>query len=280
MSNKITKDDDDDQNVEDILAKFIVSQGVGTDRNAVDFLLRQQGIEQGDPLKIWGPGVYWFIGKTMSGKTEALKNLLTHLDMVKFTVRDEDNPEKFKQVPVAEIIYFYTSEWQSHPFDELEQINGVRFIKLEPTAGYTGKLCQDRRPRIIILDDMLQHVTEDDSIVQLITRQVHHLNIMVCITMQVLHPRGKNAVGLRSQGHGYFFFNHTNDKAGLLLRFKQFLTDNKKVDKVMAFYIDAINRPGGYMYVDCHQLQSRDLPYKFFSRIFPNEGITEACDLE
>ena len=106
---------------------------------------------------------------------------------------------------MEEVLYFYTSMWQPHPFDELEK-QGVKFRREIPHKGLIENLCDDKRPRIIVLDDMIQHVVEDDSLFQLLSRQVHHLNIMVLVTSQILHPRGKNAVSLISQGHGYFFF--------------------------------------------------------------------------
>ena len=265
--------------LEKLLAEFIVLQG-GDDTNcSIDKIMAQQGVQKCEEPRIRAPGIYWLFGKTMSGKTDVLKNILSNTHLIDFTVRDKHDVKSFKNVEVEEVIYFYTSMWQNHPFDELEK-EGVKFRREIPTNTIIEHLCHDKKPRIIVLDDMIQHVVEDDSLFQLLSRQVHHLNIMVLVTSQILHPRGKNAVSLISQGHGYFFFQFTTNKEGLKKRLRDLLTDNTNLKKVLAFYEESIKRKGGYLFVNAHQLHERSAcPFRFFSCLFPEEGITKALDL-
>ena len=64
---------------------------------------------------------------------------------------------------------------------------------------------------------------------------------------------------------------------GLRRRFKA-LTDKRNLDAVMQFYEDSLEQPRGYMYADCHSLQSLR-EFKFFRNIFPCEGVTQALSL-
>ena len=264
--------------LEELLAEFIVLQGGDDTNSSIDKILAQQGVQKCEEPRIRAPGIYWLFGKTMSGKTDVLKNILSNTHLIDFTVRDKHDVKSFKNVEVEEVIYFYTSMWQNHPFDELEK-EGVKFRREIPTNTIVENLCHDKKPRIIVLDDMIQHVVENDSLFQLLSRQVHHLN-MVLVTSHILHPRGKNAVSLISQGHGYFFFQFTTNKEGLKKRLRDLLTDNTNLKKVLAFYEESIKRKGGYMFVNAHQLHERSAcPFRFFSCIFPEEGITKALDL-
>ena len=264
--------------LEDILAKYVVHSRVhGSQKNvSLRSLLRSQGMEECEPLKLRGPGIYWFTGKTMSGKTNAVTQLLRHLDaMVTFTVKDKNG--KVTEMPVEEVHYFFQGVWQENPFDELEGDYNVQFHNHCPTSDEIHELCKDKMPRILILDDMMSHITDSQSIVDLLTKQVHHLNIMVFLITQMLHPAGKFAVGLRAQGHGYFFFEITADEQGLRRRFSA-LTDKRNLDAVMHFYKASLQQTRGYIYSDCHSLQPLR-QFKFFRNIFPSEGVTQALNL-
>ena len=264
--------------LENILAKYVVySRVYGNQKTAsLRSLLRSQSVEESEPLKLRGPGIYWFTGKTMSGKTNAVTELLRYLDaMVTFTVKDGKGT--VVETPVEEVHYFYQGVWQENPFDELEGDFNVQFHASCPTSSEIHELCKDKMPRILILDDMMNHITNSQDIADLLTRQVHHLNIMVFLITQMLHPVGKFAVGLRAQGHGYFFFEITADEQGLRKRLSG-LTDKRNLDAVMHFYKDSLQQPRGYIYADCHSLQSLR-QFKFFRNIFPSEGVTQALPL-
>ena len=265
------------EDFEDTIAKYLVYSRRAGDKNmTVQSLLRSQGVEEIESLKLRAPGIYWVTGKTMSGKTSAITNLLRHLDdIVVFTVKDKEGV--VSEQPVEEVHYFFQGVWQENPFDELEGEYNVQFHNTCPTSDEIHEICKDKMPRIsMILDDMMDHITDSRDIVELLTKQVHHMNIMVFLITQMLHPTGKFSVGLRAQGHGYFF-QITADEQGLRRRFKA-LTDKRNLDAVMQFYEDSLEQPRGYMYADCHSLQSLR-EFKFFRNIFPCEGVTQALSL-
>ena len=274
MSDSISSEEFDD-----LMARYVVEarrNHLEGDKPTVRSLLLGQGVEESEPLKLRGPGIYWVIGKTMSGKTNALQKLARYLDeMILFTVKDDDG--KVHEVPIEEFHYYYREVWQKNPFDEMESKYNVQFHDECPSSEDINELCKDRAPRVVVLDDMMDHIMDSPEIVQLLTRQVHHLNIMVFLVAQMLHPTGKNAVGLREQGHGYFFFEFTANERGLNTRFRA-LTHTRHVDSVMRFYKSMVQRSQGYMYVDCHPLQASKR-FKFYGNIFPDEGVTRALPL-
>lgn len=197
--------------IEHLLAKYVALKEIESNKVGqlgIRDVLKWLGVEETSQLLLRGPGIYWVVGKTMSGKTNAMAKLFKYLDqMVHFTGKDSDG-NITKQL-VEEVHYFYTGPWQNDPFDRLEHEYNVQFHRKEPTSEDIENICSDKAPRIIILDDMMEHIGNSSDIVDLLTKDVHHMNLMVFLITQMLHPGGKNTVGLRSQGHGYFFFQFT-----------------------------------------------------------------------
>lgn len=266
--------------VEHTLAKYIALKEIETNQvgmlQAKD-ILSLQDLEKTVPLKLRGPGIYWIQGKTMSGKTTAISKVCDFLDeMIKFTIKDSEG--NVKELPVEEVHYFYHGEWQPNPFDKLERDYNVQFHNKKPQSEDIHHLCkEDRLPRVLVLDDMMEHITSSEAVLELLTKDVHHMNLMVFLVTQMLHPGGKNAVGLRSQGHGYFFFQFTGDDRGLRSRFQSFV-GKRHLDALKQFYDAAVERSNGYIYIDCHPLQNSK--YFIFRNIFPDEGPTEVFDLK
>lgn len=260
--------------IEHLLAKYVALKEIESNRVGelgVRDVLEWLGVEESQPLLLRGPGIYWVMGKTMSGKTNAMAKLFAYLDkMVHFTVKDSGG--NISKQLVEEVHYFYKGPWQEDPFDKLEHEYNVQFHGKEPDRADIDRICGDKLPRILVLDDMMEHIVNSPDIVDLLTKDVHHMNLMVFLITQMLHPGGKNAVGLRSQGHGYFFFQFTADHQGLRRRFNSLVPKNQ-VDSVKRFYDEAVGRPRGYVYIDCHSLQQTK--YHIYRNIFPDEGVTE-----
>lgn len=260
--------------VEHLLARYVALKEIEMGKVGelgIRDVLPWLSVEETNTLKLRGPGIYWVMGKTMSGKTMAMKSLFDHLDeMVHFTVKDEKGV--VTEQPVEEVHYFFKGRWQKDPFDDLESEYNVQFHNKKPMRKDIEDICRDTKPRVIILDDMMEHIVDSQDVVDLLTKDVHHMNLMVFLLTQMLHPVGKNSVGLRSQGHGYFFFNFTADDTGLRKRFGS-LVPKPRVDSLKRFYDEAVQRPRGYVYIDCHPLQTST--YHIYRNIFPEEGVTE-----
>ena len=106
------------------------------------------------------------------------------------------------------IHYFKGSAWQSQPFDTIEKEAGVKFYSTFPTKRQIEELVQNNKKTkkqtttILIFDDWMNQLYKSDDMVDVLTKMVYHLNLLVFITQQVLYPRSINATALRSQASG------------------------------------------------------------------------------
>ena len=64
--------------LEELLAKFIVLQGGKDDLSSIERVLSQQGLLKCEKPRMRAPGIYWLFGKTKSGKTDVLKHITKH----------------------------------------------------------------------------------------------------------------------------------------------------------------------------------------------------------
>ena len=160
-------------------------------------------------LKIRSPGVYYFIGSTMAGKTTLLAKILLHRHNILHTTIKTETGEWKQDTSLDNIHYFKGSTWQSQPFNTLEKEAGVKFYSTFPTKRQIEKLVQNnkktkKQTTILIFHDWMNQLYKNDDMVDVLTKMVHNLNILVFITQQALYPRLINATALRSQAWGFF----------------------------------------------------------------------------
>ncbi len=100
-------------------------------------------------------------GPTKAGKTVWVKNLVLHAESMIFP-------------PPKEIYYCYT-EWQpiyqeliNYGVTMIEGLPDMIQLKSDPT-----------KPKLLILDDLMQEMKSDKKLVQLFTKGSHHWNLSV-----------------------------------------------------------------------------------------------------
>ena len=175
-----------------------------------------QGIEKVPTFKLQAPGIYFLYGITMSGKTTALKKIIQYLPQIlEFRVpSSEKESNEWVLVPeIKKIDYFYGgTAWQKNPFDFLESM-GVQFHSNGlPTQEYLDQVEKDEKPRLIILDDLMQEIHGSKFMVEVFTKAVHHSRLCVFMTQQTLHPHSKHSITLRSQATGSFYFRFSSEE--------------------------------------------------------------------
>ena len=264
----------DNQEVEGILIAHAVQSGLP---RFEDYMMLQ-GIEKVPTFKLQAPGIYFLYGITMSGKTTALKKIIQYLPQIlEFRVpSSEKESNEWVLVPeIKKIDYFYGgTAWQKNPFDFLESM-GVQFHSNGlPTQEYLDQVEKDEKPRLIILDDLMQEIHGSKFMVEVFTKAVHHSRLCVFMTQQTLHPHSKHSITLRSQATGSFYFRFSSEDRALRESFRKFETNPNILKELLEYYKSNIAKPGGYLYVDGHPRQPFTLtPY--LSHIFPDEGLTE-----
>ena len=197
----------------------------------------------------------------MAGKTTLLSKILLHRHKkVHAAIKDENG------------------EWQSQTFDTPEKEAGVKFYSTFPTKQQIAELVQNdkkQKPKttILIFDDWMSHIYKSEDVIGVLTKMVHHLNLLVYIMQQALYPRSVNAIASRPQVSGFFSFHFSAEHNTLCQWFHKFLTDKQDVNVVLEYYKSKIASRGGYLFVYLHPKQS--IKYRFWLYVTPEEGLTE-----
>ena len=58
----------------------------------------------------------------------------------------------------------------------------------------------------ISFDDWMNQIYKSNNMIDVLTKMLHHLNLLAFITQQALYPRLINATALQSQASGFFSF--------------------------------------------------------------------------
>ena len=219
--------------------------------------------ERIEPIKFQHPGNIVLYGKTYSGKTTFLLNLLSNANSQFKTPNDE---------PIKRIVYCYGSVWQDK-FDILQQ-KGIIFNKGLPN-NLDELFPHQYTPGIIIFDDLQRELELSVLIQDLVSRDAHHRNLTCIVVYQGIHPIGKYVVAIRNQFHTMIYFKFTNEDNSLRKRFRNYVSPQKALDTLMKCYYKWTNRIGGYMIIDTHTRQPSS-EYSIRTNILPNEGITRA----
>ena len=107
---------------------------------------------------LMGPGVYYFFGGTMSGKSTTIRDLLLqrneliafqHADAV---IRRGGN----------EVIYFTGSDFDAMVHDPLDK-SGVVFNTRFPMPNDLDALSKDRKPHVVVLHDWMNRIFEEPT---------------------------------------------------------------------------------------------------------------------
>jgi septin family protein len=116
-------------------------------------------------------------GPSSSGKTEFALTLISQQESV------TDLKE-----PFSKVIWCHGVE-QSPVFDRLRQLipaDKLQIVEGFPSADIrAGKLLRGTKPKLLILDDLLQEVEKDPTFFHLFTKISHHTNSSVIFISQV-----------------------------------------------------------------------------------------------
>ena len=108
-----------------------------------------------------GPGVHYFLGGTMSGKSTTIRDLLLQRnELIAFQHADE-------------VIYFTGSDFDAVVHDRLEK-SGVVFETKFPTPDDL----EDGKTRVLVLVDWMNRILEEPGYVDVFTKLVHHHRLM------------------------------------------------------------------------------------------------------
>lgn len=184
-------------------------------------------------------------GPTKAGKTVWVKTLVSHAELM---IR-----------PPPEKIYWCYTEWQP-AYDELSR-TGVVMVQGLPDMN---ELKLDKKPKLLILDDMMQEMNDNSKLDKLFTRGSHHWNISVLQIVQNLFY-GKRTARINAQY--LVLMKNPADQLQASTLAKQLYPGRAKF--FMEAYQDACNQSYGYLFVDLSQDTSDNMRLK--TDIFPGQ---------
>ena len=185
-------------------------------------------------------------GSSQSGKTTWILRLLKHYKTM------------FEPVPQS-IVYAY-GEKNEDLIRKLEKMN-VKTHKGVPTDDY---LDSNRKPLLLILDDLLEDINEK-WLQSLFTRKSHHRNIAVVFVTQALFD--KKLVKSRSNAHYVVLMRAPNSALSIRNFAMQMFAD--KFKDFLHAYEEATKSQFGYVVVDSHPMSPPELRVR--TNIFPDD---------
>jgi hypothetical protein len=192
-------------------------------------------------------------GPSQSGKTTLIKKIIIENNLI------EPCPSR--------IIYCYAI-WQT-AYDELIEScssfnKKIDFFKGLPEIEKFNK----EENNLLILDDLILECGNDKTILNIFTRDSHHLNISVFILSQNIFPQEKYARMISLNCQYIILTNSPRDRKQVEVLAQQIRP--KDANCILEAYLDAVNSKNfGYLLLDLHQL-SKDCN-RIQTGIFSNE---------
>jgi Poxvirus A32 protein len=187
-------------------------------------------------------------GPTKVGKTEWVIRLVKHANKVILP-------------PPEQVIWCY-NEWQ----DRYNALLEYRIVKLVQGVPEKAQLKQDSKPKLLILDDMMDTMKDNKQLTELFIKGCHHWNISCIHICQSLFFGGLRT--LRINAHYIILMKSPADKLQISMLARQMFPG--KTSQFMEVYSEATSVQYGYLVVDC----SPETPetYRLRSQIFPDDS--------
>ncbi len=186
-------------------------------------------------------------GPTKAGKTIWVKNLILHSESMIF--------------PSPKEMYYCYTEWQ--PIYQ-ELINyGVTMI--EGLPDMTQLKSDPSRPKLLILDDLMQEMKSDKKLVQLYTKGSHHWNLSVLHIVQNLFFDGLRTSRVNAQY--LVLMKNPSDQLQASNLAKQLYPGKTKY--FMESYKDACSDSFGYLFIDLSQDTPENM--RLQTNVFPDQ---------
>jgi hypothetical protein len=186
---------------------------------------------------------------TMGGKTEMIKQILKHKNMMIVP-----NP--------TNIIYCY-KVWQTN-YDVMK-LNDNSILFNEGVYDFTR--LKSKENNLVILDDLMTEVINDPEILNLFTVGMHHTNTSVFFLTQNIFSKGKFSRDLSLNTNYIINFKNPRDQLQFQVLARQIYGNKSKF--LLESFRDATKNPYGYIFLDLKQetdyknrVQTGILPYQ------------------
>jgi len=201
-------------------------------------------------LRLKHPCTAMICGPTQSGKSTFVVKLI--------------EGENFNTV-FNSIIWCYSISYPA--------LNVSNFTKLMYNKGIPSfeQINQVAAPALLILDDQMRNC--DSTILDMFTKNSHHLGISVIFLTQNLYFKGKYNRDISLNSHYLILFKNPRDYTQAQHLSRQVCKHTSK--HFMEAYVDATRRPHGYLLVDLQQSTPEDCRFRtnIFGEMYPGYPI-------
>jgi len=165
------------------------------------------------------------VGPSMSGKSHFILELLEKRD-------------QFFSPPQTRVVYAY-GIWQQ----AFEAVHDIEFVK--GVEGLAGVDFNPRQPSILVIDDLMEELSNNKELSTLFTREMHHKNITVFFLAQNLYKQGKSMRDVALNCQIMILFKSSRDTGQIKVLARQ--TGIKQLEQA---YLEAIKERYGYLIVN------------------------------
>ena len=198
------------------------------------------------------PSTIGVFGPSQVGKTTFVLKLIKNAE------------DMFTKKP-QRVLYCY-SAWQK-AYDELSKLQHVTMHEGVPTRSEMDEFTYDRKPSLLVIDDLMAKIIKDPEVQHYVTVMSHHNNIGIVLIMQSIFPQGKCARTISLNCHYMVLFNNRRDVNQVKVLGSQIMPGRS------AFFMDsykkAISTPYSYLVVDIHP--NSNARFELRTRIFPDD---------
>lgn len=129
----------------------------------------------------------------------------------------------------------------------------------------------EKENNLLIIDDLMQEVSNSPTIANIFTKGSHHCNMSVVYVVQNLFDRGKSSVTVAKNSHYNIIFKSPRGIQDVRSLATQLMPAGQ-TKEFTKFFEEVTSDPHSYLLIDCHQGTPTD--YKFRTKIFPDEDTT------
>ena len=190
-------------------------------------------------------------GPTCCGKSQFVKRLLeSGEDMI------EGAPEN--------IIWCYALYQPA--YDEMQRnISNITFVEGVP-CDLESMIIPYKR-NLVVIDDLMQELSNDPRITSLFTKGCHHRNLSVIFILQNIFHRGKELRDVSLNCHYLVLFKSPRDSSQINHLAKQMFPGHVKY--MQESFQDATSRPYGYLL--CDLKPETPTVFRLRTNVFPGE---------
>ena len=153
-------------------------------------------------------------------------------------------------------------------FDEIQkESSNVTFIRGLPSDSEIDLLCSNGNHNMVILDDLMQEMSNNKGMEKLFTQGAHHRKITVVYLNQNMYCSGKNVRNMNLNTHYMILMRNPRDASQVRCLGRQIFPG--KSQALTEVYEHVMAKPFGYLCLDL--APSSEEKYRIRTGIFPDE---------